>query len=51
MSRRIPEDAFAPYYSLGLDRSYQSVAEEYGVSKQIGSPTPVDALARHLQRP
>lgn len=34
MSRRIPEDAFALYYSLGLDRSYQSVAEEYGVSKQ-----------------
>ena len=34
MSRRIPEDAFALYYSLGPDRSYQSVAEEYGVSKQ-----------------
>ena len=34
MSRRIPEDAFALYYSLGPDRSYQSVAGEYGVSKQ-----------------
>ena len=34
MKRKIPEDAFDFYYSLGLERSYQRVADEYKVSKQ-----------------
>ena len=34
MNRRIPPDAFSFYYSLGPTRTYQMVAEEYGVSKQ-----------------
>lgn len=33
MNRRIPQDAFAYYVSLGLTRSYQAVADRYGVSK------------------
>ena len=34
MNRKIPQDAFAYYWSLGPERSYQSVAEKYGVSKR-----------------
>ena len=34
MSRRIPPDAFDYYLSLGLDRSYQAVADRYDVSKR-----------------
>lgn len=34
MSARIPADAFDFYASLGMARSYQAVAEKYGVSKQ-----------------
>jgi predicted DNA-binding protein YlxM (UPF0122 family) len=32
--RKIPPDAFDYYFALGVDRSYQAVAEQYGVSKQ-----------------
>ena len=32
--RKIPPEAFDYYASLGLDRSYQLVAERYGVSKR-----------------
>ncbi len=32
MSNRIPPDAFAYYVSLGLDRSYDRVAEKYEVT-------------------
>jgi hypothetical protein len=34
MIRKIPADAFSYYFSLGIDRSYQAVAEKYGVSKR-----------------
>lgn len=34
MTKRIPSDVFAFYYSLGAERSYQRVADEYGVTKQ-----------------
>ena len=32
-SRKLPPDAFELYFSLGLERSYQAVAEHYGCSK------------------
>ncbi len=31
---RIPPDAFTFYFGLGSDRSYQAVADRYGVSKR-----------------
>ncbi len=34
MSGRIPHDAFQLYFGLGPERSYQQVADEYGVSKR-----------------
>jgi hypothetical protein len=34
MNRKIPSDAFECYVSLGAGRSYQAVAEKYGVSKR-----------------
>ncbi len=34
MTRKIPPDAFSYYVGLGLDRSYQALADHYGVSKQ-----------------
>jgi len=34
MTRRIPPDAFDYYASLGSTRSYQTVADHYGVSKR-----------------
>lgn len=34
MARRIPPEALAFYLRLGRDRSYQAVAEHFGVSKQ-----------------
>jgi len=34
MARRIPEDAFDYYVSLGASRSHQAVADRYGVSKR-----------------
>ncbi len=34
MSGRLPPDAFDFYLSLGSERSYQTVADKYGVSKQ-----------------
>lgn len=34
MTRKIPLDAFTQYWTLGPDRSYQSVADHYGVSKR-----------------
>jgi len=34
MSKKIPSDAFEYYVALGTDRSYQSVADHYGVSKR-----------------
>jgi hypothetical protein len=34
MNRKIPSDAFTYYVSLGPGRSYQAVAEKYGVSKR-----------------
>lgn len=34
MSNRIPADAFEAYFALGIDRSYQTVADRYGVSKR-----------------
>jgi len=34
MSRKIPRDAFTFYFSLGPERSYQAVADEYDVTKQ-----------------
>ena len=32
--RKIPEDAFTYYFSLGLARSYAEVAKRYGVTKR-----------------
>ena len=37
MNRKIPPDAFSHYFSLGTGRSYQAVAEHYGVSKRAVS--------------
>ncbi len=34
MTRKIPPDAFSYYVGLGLDRSYQALADHYAVSKQ-----------------
>lgn len=34
MNRKIPSDAFETYFALGPDRSYQTVAEKYGVTKK-----------------
>jgi hypothetical protein len=34
MARKLPPDAFSYYVGLGPDRSYQAVAQRYGVSKQ-----------------
>ena len=34
MSRKIPDDAFDRYVSLGATRSHQALAEEYGVTKR-----------------
>ena len=34
MAKKIPTDAFDFYFSLGLKRSYQAVAEKYQVSKR-----------------
>ena len=33
MTRRIPAGAFDFYFALGADRSYQAVADKFGVSK------------------
>ena len=33
MNRKLPPEAFDHYLELGVDRSYQAVAERYGVSK------------------
>ena len=37
MNRKIPTDAFEFYFSLGTDRSYESVAENFGVTKRAVS--------------
>ncbi len=34
MTRKIPPEAFHYYAEMGLDRSYQAVADHYGVSKR-----------------
>jgi len=34
MSRRLPHDAFQHYLGLGAGRSYQQVADKFGVSKR-----------------
>lgn len=34
MARKIPPDAFEFYFGLGTTRSYQAVADHYGVSKR-----------------
>jgi hypothetical protein len=34
MAKKIPPDAFNLYVGLGADRSYQAVAERYGVTKR-----------------
>ena len=42
MTRRIPSDAFEFYVGLGPSRSYQGVAERYGVTKR--------GIAKHASR-
>lgn len=42
MTGKIPKDAFQFYVSLGPDRSYQRVAQEYGISKR--------AVTRHAAK-
>ena len=37
MNRKLGSDAFTFYFSLGPSRSYQAVAEKYGVSKRAVS--------------
>jgi hypothetical protein len=34
VNRRIPQDAFECYYALGQARSYEALAERYGVSRR-----------------
>jgi len=33
MGRKIPDDAYEDYLAMGTERSYQALAERYGVSK------------------
>lgn len=33
MNRRLPPEAFERYVALGVDRSYQAIADHFGVSK------------------
>jgi len=42
MNRKLPFDAFDYYVSLGTDRSYQAVADHYGVTKR--------AVAKHAMK-
>lgn len=41
MNHKLPGDAFSFYMSQGPDRSYQSVADKYGVSKRTVTNTAV----------
>ena len=51
MSRKIPEDAFTYYMSLGPDRSYSKVATKYGVSKRaIANRAKADDWAGRAER-
>jgi hypothetical protein len=34
VNRKIPEDAFARYVGMGVDRSYSAIAKEYAVTKR-----------------
>lgn len=34
MAKRIPSDAFEAYFALGANRSYQALADKYGVTKK-----------------
>ncbi len=34
MARKIPSDAFDVYFALGTERSYQALADKYGVTKK-----------------
>ena len=34
MNTKLPPDSFTYYYGLGSDRSYQAVADQFGVSKR-----------------
>ena len=34
MNRKLPPDTFAYYLDLGVGRSYQAVADNFGVTKQ-----------------
>ena len=42
MKRKLPDDAFEYYFGLGMERSYQAVATNYGVAKKT-----VSARAKH----
>jgi hypothetical protein len=48
VGKKLPDDAFAFYVSLGNDRSYQAVADHYGLSKRaiVGAASKGDWLAR-----
>ena len=37
MNRKIPPDAFEFYFSLGAERSYEALAQKYGVTKRAVS--------------
>lgn len=51
MSGRIPDDAFSFYVSQGVARSYQGVADHYGVSKRAVTKHAVkEQWAERLQR-
>ena len=42
MERKIPPEAFDVYFELGPGRSYQAVADHFGVSKQAITRRAVD---------
>ena len=48
MNRKIPQDAFGYYWSLGPERSYQAIADHFGVSKR--AVTKVSARENWSQR-
>ncbi len=52
--RKIPQDAFTFYVSLGTSRSYQKVAEKYGVTKRavvnLGAREKWQAQVAELER-
>ena len=50
MHRKLPPDAFEFYFALGLARSYEAVAEKFGVSKRTVRAREARGLAGSVAR-